>query len=146
MINPTFRNIKRLFLFSFKNADNNPERGSYDKYYMPSLEIKDFNALIEKKPFFDQPVKKKQEAYENIVEMSRNDDYATGNPLHFPYHQNYYKLVSKDLSRQTNTSIPEQINFTGKLEEDNGAIKFFIAEKQQKIILNFSLDSLIIIE
>ena len=78
--------------------------------------------------------------------MSRNDDYATGNPLHFPYHQNYYKLISKDLSRQTNTSTPEQINFIGKLEEDNGAIKFFIAEKQQKIILNFSLDSLIIIE
>ena len=34
-------------------------------------------------------------------------------------------------------SIPQQINFAGKLEEDDGATIFFIAEKQQKIILDF---------
>ena len=44
---------------------------------MPLLEIKDFNALIENKPFFDQPVKKKQEAYEKLIEMSKYDDYTT---------------------------------------------------------------------
>ena len=38
---------------------------------MPLAEIKDFNALIDKQ-FFDQPVKNKQEAYEKLVEMSRN--------------------------------------------------------------------------
>ena len=43
-------------------------------------------------------------------------------------------------------SIPQQINFTGKLGEVDGATMFFIAEKQQKAILNFSLDSLILIE
>ena len=36
--------------------------------------------------------------------------------------------------------ILQQINFTGKLEEDGGATMFFISEKQQKTILNFSLD------
>ena len=41
---------------------------------MPLVEIKDFNALIDNKPFFDQPVKNKQEAYEKLIEMSRNDD------------------------------------------------------------------------
>ena len=45
-----------------------------------------------------------------------------------------------DLSRQTNTSIPQQINFTGKLEDDDGGTVFFVSEKQQKIILNFSLN------
>ena len=30
---------------------------SFNKYYMPLVEIKDFNALIENKPFFDQSVK-----------------------------------------------------------------------------------------
>ena len=39
-------------------------------------------------------------------------------------------------------SIPQQINFLGKLEED-GATMFFSAEKQGKTILNFCLDSLI---
>ena len=43
-------------------------------------------------------------------------------------------------------NITEQINFTGKLEEDDGATMFFITEKKQKKILNFSLDSLIITE
>ena len=43
-----------------------------------------------------------------------------------------------------NLNIPQQINFVEKLEEDDGATIFFIAEEQQKTILNFSLDSLIV--
>ena len=43
-------------------------------------------------------------------------------------------------------TIPKQINFEGKLEEDDGRTMFFIAKKLQKTILNFSLDSLIVTE
>ena len=107
---------------------------------MSLKEIKYFYALIDNKPFSHQPIKNKQEAYEKLTEISRNDDYTTGNLSNYLYHQNYYKLISIDLSRQTNKNIPQQINFTGKLEEDNGVIMLFIAEKQQKSILNFSLD------
>ena len=78
--------------------------------------------------------------------MSRNHDYKTKNLLDFSYHQNYYKLTGIDLSRQTNTSIPQQINFGGKLEEDDGATMFFIAEKQHKTTIIFSLDSFIVTE
>ena len=46
---------------------------------MPLVEIKDFNALIDDKPFFDQPLKNKQEAYKRLIEMPRNDNYTTGN-------------------------------------------------------------------
>ena len=63
--------------------------------------------------------------------------------MDFSYHQNYYKLISIDLSRKTNTSIPQQINFIGNLKEDDDAI-MFIAEKQQKTVLNLSLDPLIL--
>ena len=77
--------------------------------------------------------------------MSRNCDYTTENLLDYLYHQKYYKLIGINLSRQTNTSVSQQINFVEKLEDD-GATMFFIAEKQQKIILNFSLDSLIVTE
>ena len=146
LIYPTFRNFNRLFALSFKNGDYDPTRNYLVRYYMPQVEIKDFNALINNQPFFDQPVKNKQEAYEKLIEMSRNDDYTTGNLLDFSYHQNYYKLIGIDLSRQTNMSIPQQINFVGKLEEDDGATMFFIAEKQQKTILKFSLNSLIVTE
>ena len=78
--------------------------------------------------------------------MSRNDDYTTGNLSDLSYHQNYYKIIGVDLSRQTNTNIHQQINFTGKLEEDDGAAMFFVAEEQHKTILNFSLNSLIVSE
>ena len=61
--------------------------------------------------------------------MSRNDDYTTGNLLDYSYHQNFYKLISIDLSRQVNTNIPQQLNFTGKLEKDDDTTMFFIAEK-----------------
>ena len=73
---------------------------------MSFVEKKDFNALIDNKQFFDQAVNSKEELYEKLVEMSRNDDYTTRNLLNYLYHQNYYKVVSTDLSRQTNASIP----------------------------------------
>ena len=81
---------------------------------MPFVKIKEFNALIYNKQFFHQPVKNKQEECEKLVEMSRKNDYTTGNLLDYSYHQSYYKLIGIDLSRQANTAIAQQINFTGK--------------------------------
>ena len=114
MSDPTFRNINRLFVLSFKNDGNDLTRLSFDKYYMSLVEIKDFNALIDNKPFFDQTAKSKQEAHEKLVKMSRNDNYTTEHLLDFLYHQNYYKLIGVNLSRQTNSSIPQQMTFTEK--------------------------------
>ena len=78
--------------------------------------------------------------------MSRNDNYTTKNLLDFTYHQNYYKLIGIDLQHKQNTSIPQQIKFTGKIDKDVFEKMFFIADKQQKSILNFSLDLLIVTE
>ena len=116
-----------MFVFLFKNVNDDPKRNFFDKYYMPLVEIKDFSALIDNKPFFDQPVKTNKKCV-----------------LDYLYHQKYYKLIGIDLSRQTNISISQKINFVRKLEEDDGATMFLIAEKQKKTILNFSLDSLIV--
>ena len=41
--------------------------------------------------------------------MSRNEDYATGNLLDYLYHQKYRKLIGIGLSRETNTSICQQM-------------------------------------
>ena len=59
MIDPTLSNINRLFVLSFKNGDGDPTRNSFDKYYMPSVEIKDFNVSFDYKLFSDQFVKNK---------------------------------------------------------------------------------------
>ena len=39
MIDPTFKNIDRLFTLSFKNGDNHPTKNSFVKYYMPLVEL-----------------------------------------------------------------------------------------------------------
>ena len=59
LVDPTFRNVNRLFFLSFKNGDNDSTRNSLDRNNILLVEIKDLNALIENKPFFDQPVKNK---------------------------------------------------------------------------------------
>ena len=57
----------------------------FSKYYAPNVQIKDFNVLIDGKSFFDMPIKKKEEAYEQIIEMGRNNDYMTDNLLDYEY-------------------------------------------------------------
>ena len=131
MSDPTFKNVK-LFLLSFRNGANNSTRDSFSIHYVLLVEVKYFNVLIGNKPVFDQPVKKKREAYEKLVEISRNGDYTTRKLLDYLY-QKYYKLIVIDSSKQRNTSIPQQVNFVEKLEEDNGAKMFFITEKKQKL-------------
>ena len=70
-----------------------------DKYYMPFIEIKDFNALTNNKPFCEQPIKK-QKAHEKLVEMLRSDDYTRENLLYFLYHQKYYKRIVRILYKR----------------------------------------------
>ena len=67
---------------------------SFSDYYLPNVEIKDFNVLIDGKSFFDLPVKNEEEAYEKIIEMSRNNDYTTDNLLDFVYFKKNYKLIA----------------------------------------------------
>ena len=80
--------------------------------------------------------------YEKLAEITRNNEYKTGNLLVYLYHQNYYKLTGIDLSKQTNKFALHKINFIGKSGENDSATMLFIAETQQITILNFSLDSL----
>ena len=46
-----------MVVLSSKNG-NEPVRDSFDKYYMPYVKINDYEALIDDKPLFVQPVKK----------------------------------------------------------------------------------------
>ena len=74
----TFTNVNTLFVLSFENED---DITSFSKYYVPQVEVKDFNVLIDGKPFFQIPSKNKEEAYKQIIEMSKNNDYTTVNLL-----------------------------------------------------------------
>ena len=67
-----------------RNAEGD-HRDSFSYYYVPNVEIKDFNLLIDGKSLFDLPVKNEEEAYEKIIEVSRNNNYTNGNLLDFGY-------------------------------------------------------------
>ena len=145
MIDPTFTNVNRIFVLSFKNESENENedvRTSFRKYYVPKFEIKDFNVLIDGKPFFDIPVKNKEETYEQIIELSRNNDYTTGNLLEYECFSKHYKLITIDLSKQIeleNLDLKQQINFIGRLKED--ATMFFIIKKKEETTFDFSHNS-----
>ena len=96
--------------------------------------------------FFGLPVKNEEEAYKKIIEMSNNNDYVTGNLLDFAYFKENYRLIAIDLSKQTKLKDQQQINFIGKLEnQDHGAAIFFIIGKLEETTFNFSQHSVTII-
>ena len=76
-----------VYVHSFEYCNADPTRDSFHEYYIPLVKIKDFNALVDNKPFLDQPVKNKQEAYEKLFEMPRKNDYTTENLLDYSYYQ-----------------------------------------------------------
>ena len=137
LTDPTFSNVDRLFVLSFKNEG---DRTSCYKYYMPSVEIKDY-VFIDGNAFFELPVKNIEETYEKIFQVTDHSSYYTrGNLLDYEYFKEHYKLIAIDLSKQIeleNKDIKQQISFTGNLDHDDGAVMFFIIEKSEETIIEF---------
>ena len=94
---PTFTNVNRLFVLGYQTTD---DRQSFSKFYLPKVMVKDFNVIIDKLAFFDLSIKTEEEAYEKIIDISRNNEYTTGNLLDYDYFKKYYKLIAIDLSKQ----------------------------------------------
>ena len=79
--------------------------------------------------------------------MSKNNDYTTGNLLDYQYSKDRYKLTAIDLSKQIeleNPDLKQQINFIGRLEENN-ATMFFIIEKKEETTFDFSQNSVVVV-
>ena len=138
LIDTTFSNVSRLFALSFENEDG---RTSYYTYYLPNVEIKDYNILIDGNAFFELPIKNIQETCEKIILITDHSGYYTrGNLLDYEYFKEHYKLIAIDLSKQIeleNKDIKQQINFIGNLKRDDGAVMFFIIEKSEETIIEF---------
>ena len=64
LIDPTFTNVNRLYILSYKNEE---DRTSFSKYYVPKVEIKDFNVLTDGKQFFEIAVKIKKKLIEQLL-------------------------------------------------------------------------------
>ena len=137
LVDPTFVNVNRLFVLAYQN---DADRQSFSQFYLPKVMVKDFNIIIDKLALFDLPIKTEEEAYEKIIDISRNNEYTTGNLLDYDYFKKYYKLIAIDLSKKQvlreNEDLIQQINFIGRLTE--AANVFIIIEKKEHTIFEFS--------
>ena len=137
LVDPTFTNVNRLFVLAYQNTD---DRQSISNFYLPKVMAKVYNVIIDKLAFFDLHIKTEEEAYDKIIDISRNNEYTTGNLLDYDYFRKHYKLIATDLIKQQvlqeNEDLIQEINFIGRLE--NAANVFIIIEKKENTILEFS--------
>ena len=95
LINPSFQGVNRYFVLSFEDED---DRTSDSTYYLPKVEIEDYNIMIDGKNVFDQPINSMTKTYENISKIAtgQEDDYTTGCLLDYSYFKENYKMIAID--------------------------------------------------
>ena len=117
---------------------------SHSTYYLPKVEIKDYNIMIDGRDFFDQPINIMNKTYENIrkIATGKGDDYKTGCLLDYPYFKDHYKMIAVDLRKQQELDADprkiQQINFTASLDRAGNATIFIIIEQEKETIFEFS--------
>ena len=141
MIEPSFQGVNRLFVLAF---ENDTQRTSHSGYYLPNVEIKNYNVMINGEIFFDQPIKNNKVTYENVrkIGTGSGDDYTTGSLLDYPYFKDSFKMIAVDPSKQQALDFDpraiQQINFTANLDRVENTRIYFILEKAKETILNFA--------
>ena len=71
-------------------------------YYLPKVEIKNYNDMSDGRNCFDPPINSMSKTYENVRKIAtrKGDDFTTGCLLAYPYFKKNYKMIAIDLSRQ----------------------------------------------
>ena len=139
-MNLVFRELIDFVLASEDDA----QRKSHSDYYIPNVELNDYNVMINGENFFDQPIKSSEITYENIrkINTGQGDDYTTGCLLDYPYFKDTYKMIPVDLSQQQELDAKpranQQINFTTNLDRAGNTRICFILEEARETILDFS--------
>ena len=141
LVEPSFQGVNRLFVLAFENDD---DRTNDDRYYLPTVKIKDYNIVINGENFFDQPIKNNKITYDNTgkIVIGQGDDYTTGCLLDYPYFEKTYKMIAVDLSKQealdADPRAIHQINFIENLDRAGNTRVYFILEEAKETILDFS--------
>ena len=141
LVEPRFQEVNRLFVLVF---ENDRQRASAKGYYLPNVEIKNYNVIINGENFFDLPIKNDKVTYENIRKICTGsvDDYTTRCLLDYPYFKDSYSVIAVDLSKQQALDADprgiQQINFTANLDRAGNTRIYFILEEAKETILNFA--------
>ena len=86
-VDPSFQELNKLFALSFEDE---AQRTSYKRYYLPTVEIKNYNIMIVGQKFFDKPVRNDLITYDSIqkIATSQADSYIYGCLLDYNYFKN----------------------------------------------------------
>ena len=122
---------------------NDTQRTSHSGYYLPNVEIKNHNIVINGENIFDQPMKNKKITYDNIRKIATGygDDYTTVCLLDYPYFIETYKMIAVDLSKQKaldfDAKAIQKSNFTANLDRAGNTRVYFILEEAKETVLDF---------
>ena len=100
-IDPSFQGVNRLFLMAYSREANQPTINGHQKYYLPRIDLKKYNVIIDGRNFYDNPIENNSEKYRVLkkVMIGKEEDYTTGSLLDYNYFTKHHKLVAVDLSK-----------------------------------------------
>ena len=148
-----FQGVRRLFVLAFNsttvNVPNNPInnsnnrvlRNSHTKYFLSRVNITNFNVLIDRRNFYDQPTNDSLKQYVEIRKTAtgQGDDYTTGCLLDYRYFKDHYNLIAVDLSKQneldSDSRVIQQIEFYWMLKTTSQVCT--VLEKSKETMLEF---------
>ena len=143
-LDASFQGVRRLFVLAFDNTDNGAkkvERNSHKKYFLPRVNITNYNVLIDRRNFYDQPINDLVKQYDEIRKTAtgQGDDYTTGCLLDYQYFKDHYNLIAIDLSKQkeldADSRAIQQIEFYGMLKTNSQVCT--VLEKSKETMLEF---------
>ena len=151
LLNASFQCVKSLFVLAYTvtacdNADQEASIKDNREYFLARGEIKNYNVLIDKINFYDQPIINIIKQYDEIRKVSTGycDDYTTGCLLDYAYFKDNYILIAVDLSKQKSLDADpraiQQIVFQGVVGGDSGTkIRLYtILQQSKEAMLKFS--------
>ena len=93
-----------LLITLLLNVLNNPinNTNSHTKYFLPRVNITNYNVLIDGRNFYDQPINDSIKQCDEIRKTAtgQGDDYTTGCLLDYQYFKDHYQLIAVDLSKE----------------------------------------------
>ena len=137
-LDPSFQGVNRLFVMVYNRVNNNqPTRDGQQKYYLPRIDLKKYNVIIDGRNCYDNPIESDIEKYRELkkVMIGKGEDETTGSLLDYNYFNKHYKLVAVDLSKQKESDADpraiQQIEFKYMLETDSTI--YWVLEKSNYI-------------
>ena len=147
LLDSRFQGVNRLFVMGFDNNTvkrNTDNLQSHRRYFLPRVEVKDYNVLIDGRNFYDQNINDSITRYNELLKLTtgKSEDYTTGCLIDYDYYVKDWRIVVVNLSHQSvldsDPKAIQQIGFIYKLENNANAQILTILEKEKETVLEFN--------